>query len=331
MQGKVELYPYQYSSLHFTKRKIERILSKQNVIMSGRKMRLLCAICEAPLEAEIYPRLKSRVLTCEQCGVQVHAFCEMSNDKHWKCAHCENPKAVCKFCGRSRRFLARVPFENSYMTCHYGCALMNEDDLPRDDSLLCNVCRKGRYVLKCSHDGCLKASHVYCTPGLYFVTPSHHFLYLCHEHILDVFSYFNDSFSTTESPLFKPFFNLRHCFSLGTTHIYNNTKIHNKLYDIFSSLGLLNPANKRIEGKKETEESQKKIEAKFPAVKVKKKESFACFVELNGRKLQCQEICNIYDTRFLWRYVKSIFCEVKKKEMGCLFRMNPKTVGFIAY
>ena len=330
VQVEAELYPYQHDSLHFTKRKIERILSKQNVIVSGRKMKLLCAICGAPLKAEIFPRLKSRLLTCERCGVQVHAFCEYTKDSHWKCVHCENPKAVCKFCGQGRRFLSRLPFGDSYVICHFGCALMNEDNSPGDDSLLCKVCRKGRYVLKCNHDGCSKASHVYCTSGLFFVTPSHHFLYLCHEHILDVFSYFNESFSETESPLLKPFFNLRHCFSLGTIHVYNNTKYYNRLYDIFTSMGLLNPKTKRIEEKKETEEGHRRIESKLPEVRVKKKESFVCFFELTDRKPQCQEICNVCDTRFLWRYVKNIFCEVKKKDIGCLFRMNPKTVGFIA-
>ena len=328
VQGEVELYPYQQNSLYFTKRKIERIFSKQNVIVSGRKIRLLCVICGAPLKAEIFPRLKSRLLKCERCGVQVHAFCEFTNNNHWKCVHCANPRAVCKFCGKGRRFLARVPFGDSYMVCHFGCALMNEDNSPRDDSLLCKVCRKGRYVLKCNHDGCSKTSHAYCTSGLFFVTPSHHFLYLCHEHILDVFSYFNGSFSATKSPLFKPFFSLRHCFSLGTTHVYNNTKNYNSLYDVFSSMGLLNPLNKRIEEKKETEEGHRKIERKLPEVKVKK-ESLVCFLELTDRKPQCQEICNVYDTRFLWRCVKSIFCEVKKKEIGRLFRTNPKTVGFI--
>lgn len=160
------------------------------------------------------------------------------------------------------------------MICHFGCALMNEDKSSRDGSLLCKVCRKGRYVLKCDHDGCSKASHVYCTSGLFFVTPSHHFIYLCHEHILDVFSYFNCSFSATESPLFKAFFNLRHCFSLGTIHVYNNTKYYNKLYDVFTSMGLLNPKVKRIEEKKETEERHGRIESKLSEVRVKKKESF---------------------------------------------------------
>ena len=273
VHGVAELYPYQWSSLYFTKRKLERTSSKQNVIISERKMKRLCAICNVPLKAEIFPRLLSRKLICQQCGVQVHAFCEWTNGNKWRCVHCEDPQAVCKFCGQGQSFLARVPFENSFMICHYGCALMDEDISPRDDSLICEICGKGRYVLKCSHSGCKRTSHVYCGSGLFFVSPSHHLHYLCCNHLMDVLFFFNDSFSVVASPLLESFSDLRHCFSVGKVHIYNNTKAYNKLYEVFSSMGLPNPLHTKLEGTIETEESQKRIEMKHPQSKLKKKDS----------------------------------------------------------
>ena len=38
----------------------------------------------------------------------------------------------------------------------------------------------------------------------------------------------------------------------------------------------------------------------------------------------------MYDTRYLWDYVKSIFCEMKSEDVECFFRLNPKNVRFAA-
>lgn len=328
IRATVELFPYQKGALRFTKKKLERISSTQNVVISERKMKLLCAICGTHLKEEIFPRLRSSVLTCETCSIQIHAFCEYTNDKKWKCVHCEDPNAVCKFCGQGKGFLTRLPSESSCIICHYGCALINEDVLPRDDSLICDMCGKNRYVLKCCHNDCRKASHAYCASELFFVTPSHHFLYLCRKHILDVYSYFCTSFSTTESPLFKPFCNLRHCFSLGTAHIYNNMESHNRLYEIFSSEGMHNPTHKKINCKKELENDFRKIKGEENELQVKK-ESLVCLFELSCRKLYQQESDTIYDTQFLWKYV-SVYCDLKKRDIDYFFRMDSKNVRFAA-
>lgn len=320
--------------------------SKKPIIIGKEKEKgTRCAVCCDLINKEIFPRMGSKSVCCQECKTTVHCFCEgiaKENRKKWICCQCnlknQGKEAVCIYCQKSDGFLSFFQVNNSSIVAHYPCYLqtvlpsIHSSSVQDQATVSCSVCRDVHAVFTCYSPDCMNSCHYVCGShsGAFFFYPyypSTYLVYSCSEHLSKLPSFLASfspkpsslSLSTSQETFLHP---LRSVLSFSSIIVFNNQPSYLTTKSMFTHFGLTDVLPR--ERKERSEPIEKKKRGKKPKAE-EKTLPISCSDE--SEEQECGYSCSE-----LWRYVEGFFGKrISKKDVLTLLRLNPKHVVFLSF